>query len=143
MSRPHVIVPSPSRDTTRPLRPSARCSTEGQLTGALRPGSGPDTDLGTTRPNPLPVAVRPENLSPVTDPQADRTAHFMHTAEQAAWSLAALSLALGHGGSKELRRSAEELLAVLDLRTEAEPDLRPALAGQAASPLLQDRRPAQ
>lgn len=73
----------------------------------------------------------------MTDPQADRTAHFMHTAEQAAWSLAALSLALGHGGSKELRRSAEELLAVLDLRTEAEPDLRPALAGQAASPLLQ------
>src|SRR4051794_41539784 len=41
VSRPQVIVPSASRDTTRPLRPSLRCSTTGQPTGGTTapPGS--------------------------------------------------------------------------------------------------------
>src|SRR3954466_4456557 len=55
VSRPHVMVPSASRDTIRPLRPSARCSTRGQLTGAPWPAPARDTGLGT----PPRAALRP------------------------------------------------------------------------------------
>src|SRR3954451_12299534 len=55
VSRPHGMVPSASRDTIRPLRPSARCSTRGQLTGAPWPGPARDTGPGT----PARAALRP------------------------------------------------------------------------------------
>src|SRR3954462_6679264 len=57
VSRPHVMVPSASRETTRPLRPSARCSTSGQPTGAE--GRGPVTVPTRERRAPNTSAARP------------------------------------------------------------------------------------
>jgi hypothetical protein len=85
----------------------------------------------------LPADGRPETLSAVTDPAGERTAHFLHAAERSTWSLAALSLSLGNGATGELRRSAEELVRVLDLVAEADPERRLAVGAQAAAPLLQ------
>jgi SAM-dependent methyltransferase len=73
----------------------------------------------------------------VTDPVGERTAHFLHAADQSAWSLAALSIVLGNSGTAELRRSAEDLVRVLDLDTHADPERSRSMAGQAAAPLLQ------
>ncbi len=49
VSRPQVMVPSASRDTTSPLRPSARCSTTGQPTGGSGGTPGSAVDAGAAR----------------------------------------------------------------------------------------------
>jgi hypothetical protein len=73
----------------------------------------------------------------VTDPIAERGATFVHAADQSAWSLAALALTFGGGGSADLRRAAEEIVRVLDLLPIPEPAISRSVSGQAAAPLLQ------
>jgi SAM-dependent methyltransferase len=62
---------------------------------------------------------------------------FLNAADRSAWSLAALSLTYGGGGSTHLRRAAEEVVRVLDLLPIPEPELSRSVSGQAAAPLLQ------
>jgi SAM-dependent methyltransferase len=92
---------------------------------------------GRRNRTPCPAAAGSATLPAVTDPADERTGQFLHAADQSAWSLAALSLVLGNGGTAELRRSAQELVRVLGLDTGAHPERGRALAGQAAAPLLQ------
>lgn len=73
----------------------------------------------------------------MTDPGGGPTAAFLHAADRSAWSLAALSLSLGRDSTPELRRSAEEVVRVLDLPPETDPARRGGLGAQAATPLLQ------
>jgi hypothetical protein len=70
---------------------------------------------------------------------AERAREMMHSGDQAAWSTAALALALSDGGAEDQRRAAVELLGALGLDVEealSELDPRGA-AAQAAAPLLQ------
>jgi hypothetical protein len=64
---------------------------------------------------------------------------MMHSGDQAAWSTAALVLALSGGGAEDQRRAAVELLGALGLDVEqALSELDPGgAAAQAAAPLLQ------
>src|SRR3954468_10817221 len=135
VSRPHVMVPSASRDTTRPLRPSARCSTRGQLTGALRRRRGRDTGWGRV---PLPTGLLPDRLPRMPTPD-ERLQELLHSGDQAAWTTAALVTVLRGSGSEAQQTAAGELLRALGL------DVGEAMAGrdvggvaaEAAAPVLQ------
>jgi SAM-dependent methyltransferase len=85
----------------------------------------------------LPGGTVPDTLTAVTDPTGERALTFLHTADRSAWSLAALSLTFGGGGSADLRRAAEAIVGVLDLLPIPEPGLSRSVSGQAAAPLLQ------
>src|SRR3954464_12796133 len=111
VSRPHVMVPSASRDTTRPLRPSARCSTRGQLTGAPRPGSARDTGLGT----PALAARETDHQGGPMSAAEERLHRLLHAGDQAAWTTAALVIALRDAGPEAHRAAAEEVLRALDV----------------------------
>ena len=114
----------------------------------MRAGSPRDTDLGTApvagtlasgrrRGKPLSGGLRAATLSAVTDPTAERAAIFLHAADRSAWSLAALSLTFGGGGSADLRQAAEAIVRVLDLLPIPEPGPSRSVSGQAAATLLQ------
>ncbi len=82
---------------------------------------------------------------PVTASAPERLHELLSTGDRAAWATAALALVAGNGGTLELRRSAESVLAALGITLDptAPPGIdRPGLdmtglAAQAAAPLLQ------
>ena len=63
----------------------------------------------------------------------------MHAGDQSVWSLAALALALGDGGTAEQRQAATSLLGALGVDHTADFAVldRSGVAAQAAAPLMQ------
>ena len=80
----------------------------------------------------------------VTASAPERLHELLSTGDRAAWATAALALVAGHGGTPELRRSAESVLTALGISlphagpgTDGAGLDRAGLAAQAAAPLLQ------